>query len=196
MQTTRKMTTSRQGEILQALMALEKGDFSARLPEDSTSVDPAIARAFNGIAARNKALAADLERASHAASEGLEVPRPKLGDAQGGWAKSLKSINRMVELMNRPAPKPPRGMDRGDHSFDTSLLFKTLLALKKGDFSVRLPQDWAGIPGKIADTFNDVVERNDQLTRELERVSRVVGREGKISQRATLGGAVGSWNSL
>src|SRR5262249_50276780 len=71
-----------------------------------------------------------------------------------------------------------------------------LLALKKGDFSVRLPQDWAGIPGKIADTFNDVVERNDQLTRELERVSRVVGREGKISQRATLGGAVGSWNSL
>src|SRR6185436_7175774 len=80
-------------------------------------------------------------------------------------------------------------------SIDKELL-KTVVALKRGDFSVRLPDVWVGIPGKIADTLNEVIGRNDNLTKELERVSRVVGKEGKIAQRAALPAADGSWNSL
>ncbi len=76
------------------------------------------------------------------------------------------------------------------------MLLKTLQALKKGNFSVRLPNDWTGVAGKIADTLNDVIEMNDRLAKELERVSRVVGREGKITQRAALPVADGSWVSL
>ncbi|MCI0398539.1 MAG: HAMP domain-containing protein, partial [Chloroflexi bacterium] len=68
-----------------------------------------------------------------------------------------------------------------------------LVAVRKGDFSVRLPNDWAGINGKIADAFNDVVELNEIMFRELERVSRVVGKEGKIKQRASLGRVSGAW---
>src|SRR5215510_6563189 len=82
------------------------------------------------------------------------------------------------------------------NDLDTKLLLKALTALKKGDFSVRLPSDWAGVNGKIADTLNDVIEINDRLVKELERVSRVVGREGKIAQRAAPPVAHGSWVSL
>ena len=82
------------------------------------------------------------------------------------------------------------------NSLDPRQLLKTLTALKKGDFSVRLPNDWTGIAGKIADTLNEVIEMNDRLARELERVSRVVGKEGRITQRATLPAADGSWGSL
>src|ERR1051325_4523303 len=81
-------------------------------------------------------------------------------------------------------------------SLDTRQLLKTLVALKKGDFSVRLPDDWTGVAGKIADTLNEVIELHDRLTKELERVSRVVGKEGKITQRETLPNADGSWLSL
>ena len=49
-------------------------------------------------------------------------------------------------------------------------------ALKKGDFTVRLPLNLPGLPGKVADAFNEVVEMNQRLAGELERVSRVVGR--------------------
>ena len=45
----------------------------------------------------------------------------------------------------------------------------------------------------MADTFNDVVELNERMARELERLSRVVGKEGKIAQRASLGDVSGSW---
>jgi HAMP domain-containing protein/CheY-like chemotaxis protein/GAF domain-containing protein len=81
-------------------------------------------------------------------------------------------------------------------SLNTKLLLKTLLAFKKGDFSARLPGDWTGEAGKIADTFNDIIELSDRTARELERVSRVVGKEGKIMHRAAVPAAAGSWLRL
>src|SRR5215470_1977981 len=76
---------------------------------------------------------------------------------------------------------------------DYAALLTALQSLKKGDFSARLPMDWTGLAGKIADAFNDMVEVNARLASELERLSRVVGTEGKIAQRATASGMTGSW---
>jgi HAMP domain-containing protein/CheY-like chemotaxis protein len=81
-------------------------------------------------------------------------------------------------------------------TLNTKLLLKTLLAFKKGDFSARLPGDWTGEAGKIADTFNDIIELSDRTAKELERVSRVVGKEGKIMHRAAVPQADGSWLRL
>ena len=67
------------------------------------------------------------------------------------------------------------------------------MAFKRGDFSVRLPDDWTGLSGKIADTFNEVIARINGLTRELDRIARVVGKEGRITQRASLGDVSNSW---
>jgi HAMP domain-containing protein/CheY-like chemotaxis protein/signal transduction histidine kinase len=78
-------------------------------------------------------------------------------------------------------------------SLNTKLLLKTLVAFKKGDFSARLPGEWTGEAGKIADTINDIIELSDKTARELERVSRVVGKEGKIMHRAAVPAAAGSW---
>jgi HAMP domain-containing protein/CheY-like chemotaxis protein/GAF domain-containing protein len=89
-----------------------------------------------------------------------------------------------------------RNQQLNTDSLDTKLLLKTLMAFKKGDFSARLPTEWTGEAGKIADTLNDIIELNEQTAKELERVSRVVGREGKITQRATVPSASGSWVSL
>ncbi len=63
---------------------------------------------------------------------------------------------------------------------DPKVLLKTLRAFRKGDFSARLPLDLSGIDGEIAEAFNDVVELNQGLARELDRVAKVVGKEGQI----------------
>ena len=78
-------------------------------------------------------------------------------------------------------------------TINTKLLLKTLVAFKKGDFSARLPGEWTGEAGKIADTLNEIIELSDKTARELDRVSRVVGKEGKIADRATIPAAAGSW---
>ncbi|MEG4226051.1 HAMP domain-containing protein [Microcoleus sp. N9_B2] len=72
-------------------------------------------------------------------------------------------------------------------------LLRTLVAVKKGDFSVRMPIDQTGLAGKIADELNDIIELNQRMAAELDRIGTVVGKEGKIAQRATIGSAEGSW---
>ncbi|MEG4317551.1 MULTISPECIES: HAMP domain-containing protein [unclassified Microcoleus] len=72
-------------------------------------------------------------------------------------------------------------------------LLRTLVAVKKGDFSVRMPIDQTGLAGKIADELNDIIELNQRMAAELDRIGTVVGKEGKITQRATIGNVEGSW---
>ena len=50
--------------------------------------------------------------------------------------------------------------------------------------------------GKIADTFNDIMASNQSMERELSRVSKVVGKEGKIRQRVSFSGRSGAWRGM
>src|SRR5580658_2050250 len=76
---------------------------------------------------------------------------------------------------------------------DPKQLLTVLDAVKRGDFSARMPLEHTGLSGKIADSLNEIIARNEHLNNELARISRVVGKEGKISQRATDRGASGEW---
>ena len=57
-----------------------------------------------------------------------------------------------------------------------------------------MPLDWTGVAGKVADGLNDVIIANQALEAELARVSEVVGKQGKLSQRVVLGGSTQSWS--
>ncbi|MFL6005374.1 MAG: HAMP domain-containing protein, partial [Gaiellaceae bacterium] len=70
-------------------------------------------------------------------------------------------------------------------------LLDALGAAANGDFSVRLRGD--GAMADVSAAFNTLVERNQHVTKELVRVSKVVGREGRINERAGVAGAPGSW---
>ncbi len=76
---------------------------------------------------------------------------------------------------------------------DRTRLLAALTAFKMGDFSVRMPVDLEGLDGKIADALNEAMDRNQRMSQELARLSRQVGKEGKISQRASIGDVSGSW---
>src|SRR4029450_11672520 len=91
-----------------------------------------------------------------------------------------------------PRMRPPNGSRIKPNQLDDKQVLAALMAFKRGDFSAHLPDDWTGVAGKIADTFNDVIRNNEHLTNEFARLSRVVGKEGRIRQRA-LGEASGSW---
>src|SRR6185436_3843218 len=79
---------------------------------------------------------------------------------------------------------------------ELSELLSALQAVRDGDFSVRLPGDWTGIEGKIADTFNEIVISNSKMASELERVGNVVGKQGKTRQRVKFARSSGSWGEM
>ncbi|HEX4646509.1 MAG TPA: HAMP domain-containing protein, partial [Verrucomicrobiae bacterium] len=82
-------------------------------------------------------------------------------------------------------------MENGD--LDAKQVLQALAALRRGDFSARLPVEWTGVSGKVADEFNELAELLGGSTEELSRVSRVVGQEGRISERLSSGQVGGAW---
>jgi signal transduction histidine kinase/HAMP domain-containing protein len=77
-------------------------------------------------------------------------------------------------------------------TIEPRVLLSVLTAVKRGDFSARLPADWTGSAGKVAAALNEVIESNQQLERVLQRLGKRVGKEGQM-RRAALGDAGGAW---
>src|SRR5204862_3880192 len=72
----------------------------------------------------------------------------------------------------------------------------SLQTMRDGDFSVRLPGSWIGLAGKIADTFNEIAAANQQMARDLKRVGKVVGKEGKTRERTRFHESKGAWGQI
>jgi HAMP domain-containing protein/signal transduction histidine kinase/CheY-like chemotaxis protein len=97
-------------------------------------------------------------------------------------------------VSTRSAKSAARRSGNGASGLTQAQLTKLVDALEAaaaGDFSVRLRAD--GPLADVAAAFNQLVDRNQQVTKELVRVSKVVGREGRITERADVAGAPGSW---
>src|SRR5438046_10149054 len=91
------------------------------------------------------------------------------------WPQRMKK----APLTTKPRPRN-RSTTNGSE-LDTRQLLSALMAFKRGDFSARLPEDWTGVAGKIADTFNDVIRKNQRMTQEIERVGSVARKEARIT---------------
>ncbi|MBE8473694.1 HAMP domain-containing protein [Streptomyces justiciae] len=89
--------------------------------------------------------------------------------------------------------RKPRG---GTTAVDTAALNRLLAALvsmRDGNFRKRLTVSGDGVLSEIAAVYNEVADRNLHLTGELSRVRRMVGREGKLTERLEIGACEGSW---
>jgi HAMP domain-containing protein/signal transduction histidine kinase/CheY-like chemotaxis protein len=81
-----------------------------------------------------------------------------------------------------------------EKEIDPRVMLSVVTAVKRGDFSARLPASWTGNAGKVASALNDVIESNQRLERELRKLGRHVGKEGQ-AKRLALGDAGGAWAS-
>ena len=79
------------------------------------------------------------------------------------------------------------------HADELTQVLHALIALRRGDATVRLPYGGSGVFGRIAEVYNDLVERSAVVADEFARVSQVVGKEGKLSRRAAVPDARGIW---
>jgi HAMP domain-containing protein/signal transduction histidine kinase/CheY-like chemotaxis protein len=102
--------------------------------------------------------------------------------AKSAPAKSAKARTRKAAPGRAPTAE-----------IEVAELLAALRAFRRGDFSVRLSRGMSGVAGELAEAFNDVVELNDRMTKEFERLGETVGRQGKINHRARLPTAQGSW---
>ncbi|MEQ8470475.1 MAG: HAMP domain-containing protein [Marinoscillum sp.] len=81
------------------------------------------------------------------------------------------------------------------HMLTDPELYKKLLHIRNGDFTVRFPVDQVGISGKICDTLNEIVEMNQILVSEVSQARVMIGKRGKFAKKVEIPGAKGSWQT-
>ncbi len=110
-----------------------------------------------------------------------------------------KAVNRRATAQPEEAQARPDGERRnGGRAVDPRALEELVEALDaagRGDFSVRLSKRRKGVLGEVAASYNELVETNQRMTNELVRIAGIIGREGRMTERASLPGAAGGWQT-
>ena len=109
------------------------------------------------------------------------------------------TVNEIADNAGEAIPGLPKNNGKSkphDDSLDLAVILSSLQSMRNGDFTVRLPGNWVGVAGKIADTFNDIVAANQHMAQELKRVGHVVGKQGKTRERTRFHESRGAWGEM
>jgi HAMP domain-containing protein/CheY-like chemotaxis protein/signal transduction histidine kinase len=173
-------------ELLYALQAMKRGEFSARLPGEWTGVMGKIADAFNDIVADNQRMATELQRVGEAVGrEGRTNQRVKFSNRSGAWSDMETSVNTLVD----------------DLLWPTNELTRAVAAVAQGDLlqQVRLEVEGRPLKGEFlrsAKIVNTMIRQLNIFTSEVTRVAREVGTEGKLGGQAQVREVTGVWREL
>src|SRR5215218_7297111 len=121
------------------------------------------------------------------------LPASKLHDAEAIGLDSHPGLQQQNPEEGMVAASKTSSADAQVDQAVLQEILDALIAARDGDFSRRLSRRRRGIAGEIGAAYNELIARNGQMVKELARVRRVIGREGRMDQRATLDPAGGGW---
>ncbi|MDB4870195.1 MAG: Hybrid sensor histidine kinase/response regulator, partial [Gemmatimonadales bacterium] len=78
---------------------------------------------------------------------------------------------------------------------DLRRLLSAMRDMKEGEFGVRLPVSEDPLLAEIAEEFNGIAKQNTRMCDEMVRVSKTIGRQGQMNDRASIGPVTGGWRS-
>ena len=171
--------------LADALGAVERGDFSVRLPRGEGLAGEVVDR-FNAVVERADRQSRDLALIARVVGqEGSWNHRLDIEHLDGGWREGAASVNRLVEELVRP----------------TTELGRVLEAVAAGDLTQEAALEFEGkqLRGefrRLGETVNQMVGLLRRFAAEVTRVSQEVGTDGKLGGQADVKGVSGTWRSL
>ena len=172
-------------QLLSALRAVTRGDFTAKLPTTWDGIDGDIAEAFNEVVGWNGRVLKEIERVSSVVGyDGRLGQRAEL-QAPGSYGEKLLAVNRLIDDLTHPIAETSR----------------VLGAVARGDLSQQMSLEVDGRPLKgeflrSARTINAMVDQLNAFAGEVTRVAREVGSEGIFGGQAHVRGVAGTWKDL
>src|SRR5256884_537874 len=161
--------------VLRVLAAVQRGDFSARMPSDWTGSAGKVAAALNAVIESNERLEHEIRRLNrHVGKEG-QVKRAGIIHSRGAWASTLEAGNLTSQVRN---------------------IAEVTTAVQKGDLSKKITVDVRGEILELKQTINTMVDQLNAFASEVTRVAREVGTEGKLGGQADVRGVGGIWKDL
>jgi HAMP domain-containing protein/CheY-like chemotaxis protein len=173
-------------QVLAALFAFKKGDFSVRLPVNQVGLAGKIADVLNDIFELNENIANELQRVSTAVGkEGRIGQRASLNSGSGDWNSCVESVNSLISDLVQPSTE----------------IARVIGAVAHGDLSQKMSLEVEGRPLqgefiRTARVVNTMVDQLNSFASEVTRVAREVGTEGKLGGQAMVTGVAGTWKDL
>jgi HAMP domain-containing protein/signal transduction histidine kinase/CheY-like chemotaxis protein len=124
-------------------------------------------------------------RIAKASTEAVTLARPK--------TKTPAKKSKTPRAGSATPPKSNHAVGSADDVLDNRELLRVLTEIRNGNFSVRMPFDQVGVPGKVCDTLNDIIALNEKMMQEFTRAGNTIGKQGKLTQRIEVPSAQGSW---
>src|SRR2546426_917213 len=171
--------------MLRVLAAVQRGDFSARMPAGSSSYARKVAAALNAVIESNQGLERQIRRLSRSIGKEGQVKHAASSHAGGAWASTLDAVNDLVEDLSQPNTE----------------IARVISAVANGDLSQTMALEIEGRPlqGQFlttAKTVNTMVGQLNAFASEVTRVAREVGTEGNLGGQAEVKGVGGIWKDL
>jgi HAMP domain-containing protein/signal transduction histidine kinase/DNA-binding response OmpR family regulator len=173
-------------QLLDALRAMQSGDFSVRLPGSQIGVAGKICDAFNTIIDANQRMAQQLEHVGEVVGrQGKTRTRVRFGLSDGAWGDMEGSVNALID----------------DLLWPTTAVTRTVTAVARGDLLQTVPLDVDGraLKGEFlrsANIVNTMIKQLSVFTSEVTRVAREVGTDGKLGGQAQVREVTGVWKDL
>ncbi|MEI6947363.1 HAMP domain-containing protein [Paraflavisolibacter sp. H34] len=174
-------------ELLSILSEVKNGNFGVRMPIDRVGISGKICDTLNEIIALNEILMLELTSANKIiGKEGQLTHRVEIPKfARGAWRTGVDSINSLISDLVHP----------------TIEIAQVIHSVAKGNLSQEMPlqignHQLQGEFARIATEVNDMVKQLNLFSREVTRVAREVGSEGKLGGQAIVKGVAGVWKDL
>ncbi|TDW97605.1 HAMP domain-containing protein [Dinghuibacter silviterrae] len=173
-------------ELLRVLLEVRNGNFQARMPIDEVGTRGKIYDALNDIIEMNERMTEEFMKASNTiGKEGKLTHRIDVPYSKGSWRQGVDSLNTLISDLVHP----------------TIEIAGVISSVAKGDLGQQMPLEIGdhvlqGEFSRIAREVNDMVKQLNLFSREVTRVAREVGSEGKLGGQATVDGVGGVWKDL
>jgi HAMP domain-containing protein/signal transduction histidine kinase/CheY-like chemotaxis protein len=167
--------------IVKVVTAVANGDLSQKFVIEAKGEIAALADTINAMTDTLRTFAAQVTTvAREVGTEGKLGGQAKVPGAAGTWRDLTDNVNMLA----------------GNLTNQVRNIAAVTTAVATGDLSQKITVDAKGEVLELKNTINAMVEQLRTFAREVTRVAREVGTEGKLGGQAAVPGVAGTWQDL
>ena len=168
-------------ELLEAMEAVRKGDLTRRLRKEREDIFGELTVSYNGMVDLLDNFGGEVTRvAREVGTEGKLGAQAEVAGVAGTWKDLTDNVNTMANNLTNQVRN----------------IAQVGTAIANGDLSQKITVEASGEILELKNKLNDMVDSLNTFAREVTRVAREVGTEGKLGAQGEVPGVAGTWKEL
>ncbi|KAF4974964.1 hypothetical protein FZEAL_8189 [Fusarium zealandicum] len=168
-------------EIASVTTAVAHGDLTKKIERPARGEILQLQQTINTMVDQLRTFASEVTRvARDVGTEGILGGQADVGGVQGMWNDLTVNVNAMANNLTTQVRD----------------IITVTTAVAKGDLTQKVQADCRGEIFELKSTINSMVDQLQQFAREVTKIAREVGTEGRLGGQATVHDVEGTWRDL